>query len=162
MCHQIRAFARVFWCTVLAICQRVSEDVLDPDRLEGVVEIGVDEISWRTHHRYLTAVCDHDTGKVVWGKLGKDPRSVGRLMRWLWARCLLTTRGYVRCRRGSLHSTQMSWSRRALSRSRAWRSDSCSRPAPDTGNSDNRAGLSVRARAAVPLASWPGVRVDLT
>ncbi len=68
----VSGFARVSWRTVGAICERVAADVLDPDRLSGLVDIGVDEISWRKHHRYLTLVSDHDTGTIVWGKPGKD------------------------------------------------------------------------------------------
>ena len=68
----VSAFARVAWRTVGAICERVVVDVLDPDRLCGLVDIGVDEISWRKHHRYLTLVSDHDNGTIVWGKPGKD------------------------------------------------------------------------------------------
>jgi transposase len=33
---------------------------LDPGRLDELFRIGVDEISWRRHHRYLTLVVDHD------------------------------------------------------------------------------------------------------
>jgi transposase len=47
-------------------------DVLDPGRLSGLVDIGVDEISWKKHHNYLTLVSNHATGKIVWGKAGKD------------------------------------------------------------------------------------------
>lgn len=65
-------FTRVAWRTVGAICERVCVDVLDSDRLSGLVDIGVDEISWRKHHRYLTLVSNHDSGKIVWGKAGKD------------------------------------------------------------------------------------------
>ncbi|MGH3922832.1 MAG: helix-turn-helix domain-containing protein, partial [Pseudonocardiaceae bacterium] len=60
-------FARVVWRTVWAICERVSADVLNPERLSGLVDIGVDEISWKKHHHYLTLVSDHATGKIVWG-----------------------------------------------------------------------------------------------
>lgn len=68
----VAGFARVAWRTVGAICERVVVDVLDPDRLCGLVDIGVDEISWRKHHRYLTLVSNHDTGKIIWGRPGKD------------------------------------------------------------------------------------------
>jgi hypothetical protein len=37
------------------------------DRLSTLVDIGVDEISWRKPHHYLTLVSDHGTGKIVWG-----------------------------------------------------------------------------------------------
>jgi transposase len=72
----ICTFARVSWRTVGVICERVSGDVLDPDRLSGLVDIGVDEISWKKHHNYLTLVSDHATGKIVWGKAGKDTETL--------------------------------------------------------------------------------------
>jgi len=43
-----------------------------PDRLEALFEVGIDEVSWRKGHRYLTLVTDHRSGKVVWGAEGKD------------------------------------------------------------------------------------------
>ncbi|MCI4673718.1 ISL3 family transposase [Candidatus Mycolicibacterium alkanivorans] len=73
----VSTFARIAWRTVGAICERVAADVLDPDRLCGLVDIGVDEISWRKHHRYLTLVSDHDSGTIVWGKPGKDTDTLG-------------------------------------------------------------------------------------
>lgn len=69
-------FARIGWRTVGAICERVSGDVLDPDRLSGLVDIGVDEISWKKRHNYLTLVSNHATGKIVWGKAGKDTETL--------------------------------------------------------------------------------------
>ena len=68
----VAKFARVAWRTVGTMCQRIATEVIKPDRLEGLVRIGVDEISWRKHHKYLTLVHDHDTGAVVWGAPGKD------------------------------------------------------------------------------------------
>ena len=63
---------RIDWDTVGRICERVAADGLAPDRLEGLVNIGVDEISWKKHHHYITLVTDHESKKVVWGKAGKD------------------------------------------------------------------------------------------
>lgn len=74
----VATFARVAWRTVGAMCERVAADVLDPDRLAGLVDIGVDEISWRKHHRYLTLVTDHATSTVVWGASGKDTATLHR------------------------------------------------------------------------------------
>ena len=42
------------------------------DRLAGLVCIGVDEISYRRHHRYLTTVADHATGAIVWCAPGRN------------------------------------------------------------------------------------------
>jgi transposase len=68
----IARFLRIDWDTVGRICERVVATDLDQDRLDGLVNIGVDEISWRKHHKYLTLVTDHTRGKVVWGRAGKD------------------------------------------------------------------------------------------
>lgn len=63
---------RLDWDSVGRICERVVADGLDPARLDGLVSIGVDEVSWRKHHRYLTLVTDHTVKKIVWGHEGKD------------------------------------------------------------------------------------------
>jgi transposase len=68
----VARLARVSWRTVGRACERVVATELDPDRLNGLFRIGVDEISWRKHHKYLTLVVDHDRGRVIWGAKGKD------------------------------------------------------------------------------------------
>jgi transposase len=68
----IARFLRVDWDTVGRICERVVGGGLDANRLDGLVHIGVDEVSWKKHHNYLTLVTNHKSGKVVWGKAGKD------------------------------------------------------------------------------------------
>lgn len=57
---------RVSWETIDAIVGRVVAEHLDDGRFEGLRHIGVDEISYRAGHHYLTVVADHDTGRVVW------------------------------------------------------------------------------------------------
>ncbi|MGH9895767.1 MAG: ISL3 family transposase, partial [bacterium] len=45
---------------------------IDDSRLDDLYRIGVDEISYRKGHRYLTVVADHDrSGAAVWAKEGK-------------------------------------------------------------------------------------------
>lgn len=61
---------RIHWRTVGRIVQRVCADELDPDRLDGLFEIGIDEVSWRKGHRYLTLVADHRRRQIVWGAEG--------------------------------------------------------------------------------------------
>lgn len=74
----VSTFARVTWRTVGAMCSRVVAQRLDPHRFDNLVEVGIDEISWRRHHKYLTLVSDHATGKIVWGTQGKDAAAAGR------------------------------------------------------------------------------------
>jgi transposase len=72
----VARLCRVSWRTVGRACERVVATELDPDRLDGLFRIGVDEISWRKHHRYLTLVVDHDRGKVIWGAKGRDAKTL--------------------------------------------------------------------------------------
>lgn len=71
----ITRLVRVTWRTVGRIIERVVADELDPGRLDDLFEIGVDEISWRKHHKYLTLVANHRTGKIVWGAQGKSAKT---------------------------------------------------------------------------------------
>jgi len=62
----------IAWRTVGSILERVVARHGPDDRLDDLVCIGVDEISYRKHHKYLTVVVDHDRGEVVWAKPGKN------------------------------------------------------------------------------------------
>jgi transposase len=68
----IARLLRVGWHTIGPIVARVVADHLDEDRLTGLVAVGVDEISYRRHHRYLTTVADHHTGAIVWCAPGRN------------------------------------------------------------------------------------------
>jgi transposase len=68
---------RVSWEAIARIVINVVVEQLDPDRLAGLFRIGVDEVSWRKGHRYLTVVADHDRdGAVVWAKEGRDAKTL--------------------------------------------------------------------------------------
>jgi transposase len=69
---------RVSWATVGRIIERVVARLAPADRLDGLKRIGLDELSYRRHHEYLTLVTDHDTGRVVWAAPGKDKETVLR------------------------------------------------------------------------------------
>lgn len=58
---------RIAWRTVGAIVARVWADTEKRiDRFANLRRIGIDEISYKRHHRYLTVVVDHDSGRLVW------------------------------------------------------------------------------------------------
>jgi transposase len=70
---------RVAWRTVGRMVTRVAQEAgQDIDRLEGLRRIGIDEISHRKGHRYLTVVVDHDTGRLVWAAPGHDEQTLER------------------------------------------------------------------------------------
>ena len=62
----IARLLRCSWEAVDAIVARVVVDHIDDTRLDHLNRIGVDEISYKRGHRFLTIVADHDTGNVVW------------------------------------------------------------------------------------------------
>jgi transposase len=69
----VATLMRCSWAAVAAIVTRVVADHVDDARLEDLYRIGVDEVSYRKGHRYLTVVADHDRdGAVVWAAEGKD------------------------------------------------------------------------------------------
>ena len=77
---------RIGWVTVGRIVERVVADHLDEGRLAGLVCIGVDEISYRRHHRYLTTVADHRTGAIVWCASGRNSATLQGFFDQLGAR----------------------------------------------------------------------------
>jgi transposase len=72
----ITGLLRIGWDTVGRIVQRVVADHLDERRLEGLVAIGVDEISYRRGQRYLTSVADHARGAIVWCAPGRNAQTL--------------------------------------------------------------------------------------
>ena len=67
----IARLLRCSWKAVDNIIGRFVAERLDACRLEGLYRIGVDEISYKRGHYYLTVVADHHSGKVVWVAPGK-------------------------------------------------------------------------------------------
>lgn len=66
----------IAWKTVGSIVERVVERLGNPDALQGLRRIGIDEFSYRKRHRYITTVVDHDTGKVVWAGPGRSAEAL--------------------------------------------------------------------------------------
>lgn len=62
----------IAWRTVGNCIERVMKRRGRAAPLDGLSLVGVDEISYRKHHHYLTLVADHVEGRIVWGKEGKD------------------------------------------------------------------------------------------
>ncbi|MGI9017079.1 MAG: transposase [Euzebya sp.] len=54
--------------------------------------MGVDEVSYRKQHHYLTLITNHDTGTIVWAEEGKNAATLTRFLDELGAdRCGTTT-----------------------------------------------------------------------
>ena len=64
---------RVAWRTVGSIIARVWDDTEGLfDRFADLTRIGIDEISYKKGHKYLTVVVDHGSGRLVWAAPGRD------------------------------------------------------------------------------------------
>ena len=75
----ITELMRIAWRTVGAIITRVWADVeAVHDRFAGLRRIGIDEISYKRGHKYLTVVVDHDSGRLVWAAPGRDKATLER------------------------------------------------------------------------------------
>lgn len=63
---------RVAWHTVGRICKRVYDELeaAAANRFDGLVNIGIDETSYKKGHKYITVVVNHDTNAVVWCSKG--------------------------------------------------------------------------------------------
>jgi len=98
----VAALMRVAWRTVGQVCERVAAEAQrEVDLLAGLKRIGIDEISHRKGHRYLTVVVDHDTGRLVWAAAGRDRKTVEAFFDQL---------GKERCKQVQLVSCDMaSW-----------------------------------------------------
>jgi len=66
----------VSWEAVGRIVERVVERKLDKKRLDELYEIGLDEVSYRKGHKYLSIVADHRSGDPVWIGEGRSQKTV--------------------------------------------------------------------------------------
>ena len=68
----VSAYMRIDWATVGKCISRSLNDI-EPERsrrLNGLVNIGIDETSYKKGHKYITVVLNHDTNTVVWASEG--------------------------------------------------------------------------------------------
>ena len=89
----VSALLRIVWRTVGSIVTRVVADIdTQVDRFDGLRRIGIDEISYKRGHKYLTVVVDHDSGRLVWAAPGRDAKTLRRFFDALGdQRCKLIT-----------------------------------------------------------------------
>jgi transposase len=67
----------ISWRAVNNACVRVATEALARvDLLEGLVAVAIDEVKYKKGHRYLTVVCDHLSGRVVWAAKGRSKETV--------------------------------------------------------------------------------------
>ncbi len=68
----VSEYMRIDWQTVGSCANRALND-LEPERsgrLDNLVNIGIDETSYKKGHKYITVIVNHDTNTVVWAAQG--------------------------------------------------------------------------------------------
>lgn len=77
----------IAWRTIGAILGRVGDAMKEKSPpLDDVTRIGIDEVSYRKGHRYLTIVVDHDTGRLLWAAKGHDKVTLRKFFKMLGRR----------------------------------------------------------------------------
>ena len=74
----VSEYMRIDWETVGRCVHRTLNDI-EPERsrrLDGLVNIGIDETSYKKGHKYITVIVNHDTNTVVWAAQQKRPNAV--------------------------------------------------------------------------------------
>ncbi len=148
----LEVLLRIAWRTVGAIVTRVvDEGVAARDPLEGLKRIGIDEISYKKGHRYITIVVDHDTGRLVWAAPGRDRKTL---------KAFFTALGETRCAAVTHVSADAAqWiadevAANCLNAVRcadpfhivAWAGDALDQVRRDTWNAARKGGMTVHAR----------------
>jgi transposase len=75
----ITRLLRIHWATVGRIIQRVCADELDPNASWICLRSGSTRSAGARGQRYLTLVCDHQRGQIVWGAEGASAQVADEL-----------------------------------------------------------------------------------
>lgn len=78
------------WETVKDAEIRYIRGLLRKRNLDGITRIGIDEVSYKKGHKYLTLVTDLDGRRVIYATHGNDGKAISRFLKWF---------GPKRCRR---------------------------------------------------------------
>ena len=76
----VARYLRLGWATIGQIITRVmtDADTAAGDRLDTITRIGIDEISYRRGHKYLTVVVDHHTRRLLWIGEGRSKTTLAQ------------------------------------------------------------------------------------
>ena len=163
----VQELLRIGWATVGVLIDRVvvrDRAVCDP--FDGLVRIGIDEISYKKGHRYLMVVVDHGSGRLVWAKAGHDRATLG---------CFFEALGPERCAGIRLVSCDAAGWIADEARARCpgvivcldpfhitkWATDALDEVRRDTWNTARRAGMKAHAQDLkgaryAPIFACPG------
>jgi transposase len=83
------------WKTVKAAEIRYSVGLLRKRNLEGIEGLGIDEVSERKGHRYITLITDIAKRRVIWVVRGRDRKALRAFFRWFGKRRMRKLKRFV-------------------------------------------------------------------
>jgi transposase len=72
----VTRLVHIAWVTVGDIVKRVVRRKLPEGRLERLYVIGLDEVSYRKGHKYISIIADHQSGSPVWMGEGRSQATI--------------------------------------------------------------------------------------
>lgn len=80
----VSEYLRISWDTVGPMVNRVERETRSQEnRFDGLVQIGIDETSYKKGWKYITVVINHETNSVIWAAKGFGREVLERFFREL-------------------------------------------------------------------------------
>lgn len=83
---EVGKIIEVGWVTVRDAEIRYIRGLLRKRNLEGIEDLGIDEVSEKSGHRYLSLVTDIRQRRVIWVGRGRDRKALKRFFQWFGPR----------------------------------------------------------------------------
>jgi transposase len=83
---EVAEYFRLDWKVVATVVKRVVEEGLRLRKVKTLHTLGIDEVSRKKGHRYLTLVYDLERGRLLWVGLDRKRETLDEFFRWLGKR----------------------------------------------------------------------------
>jgi len=83
---EVAEYFRLDWKVVATVVKRVVSEGLKMRKLKPLHILGIDEVSRKKGHRYVTLVYDLERGRLVWAGLDRKEETLDEFFRWLGKR----------------------------------------------------------------------------
>ena len=85
-CKEVAEYFRLDWKVVATIVKRVAAEGLKKRKLKPLHTLGVDEVSRKKGHQYLTLVYDLERGRLLWVGQDRKQKTLDSFFAWLGKR----------------------------------------------------------------------------
>lgn len=92
---EVAALCEFDWEAVKRAEVRYIVGLLRKRDLDGITDLGIDEVSERKGHRYITLITDIAKRRVIWVVRGRDRKALRRFFRWFGKKRLRKLKRFV-------------------------------------------------------------------